>query len=135
MGKWHFIKYEMCTTREWWKTGYAYVDGVLWASCTTSGGSSTVQHSSAITRKLLERKKKNIYSRTAWATNDPLYKRIKCKASAKCFKNFRIVKLWYFDIRIVFSIKTIFNRNRKLPPLTSLFLLTIWRKRPIQVLF
>lgn len=69
----------------------------------TSGGSNSL--CSAFFQASMEcvGARKAIDCRTAWATNDPLYKRIKCNAFAKYFKDFRIVQLWCFNIKRWFS--------------------------------
>lgn len=56
-------------------------------------GVNSVQHSFNHLMECVKTREK-AYCRSAWARNDPIYKRIACKATVKCFKNFRIAQLW-----------------------------------------
>lgn len=83
--------------------GCAYVCVVQWACRVTSGGSSLMCLTFFQSSLECVGTRKKTDCRTAWASKNSLYKRIKCKAFAKCFKDFRIVQLWCFNIvRLVF---------------------------------
>lgn len=83
--------------------GCAYVCVVQWARRVTSGGSSVMCLTFFQSSLECVETRKKTDCRTAWASKNSLYKRIKCKAFAKCFKDFRIVQLWCFNIvRLVF---------------------------------
>lgn len=58
-------------------------------------GVYSVEHSFVYFEECAKAREKNILS-LSLSFDDPLYKWIKSKAFAKCFKDIRIVQLWYF---------------------------------------